>query len=304
MANLFMGVCTKVCGAMVLRKVWNIRTTPLMNILENQFHPTCLGKFCMITWKVSIFQQTNKGLILPIVLKLTEKLSKTATYISALFRLPRCGEKMTNRTHSQQNGFRIRKRCALHTFIVFTLPFPDRWSKNNLRHWISFNHVVRHVTYNDATDDFSVVVKNLTEDRVLLVRKFDYVIVATGHFSVPNIPSFPGIEEFPGRVLHSHTFRNASHFQDKKVLAVGSSLSAEDIALKCHKYGAKSIVCTWKTKPMGFSFPPQITERPLPTNIEGNTIHFKDGTSTEVDDIILCTRYRFYDYFAECEIGV
>jgi len=149
------------------------------------------------------------------------------------------------------------------------------------------------VTYNDATDDFSVVVKNLSEDRVLPVRTFDYVIVATGHFSVPNIPSFPGMDKFPGRVLHSHSFRNASHFKDKKVLVVGSSLSAEDIALQCVKYGAKSIVCTWKTKPMGFSFPSQITERPLLTKIEGNTIHFKDGTSTEVDDIILCTGYRY-----------
>ena len=149
------------------------------------------------------------------------------------------------------------------------------------------------MTYNDATDDFSVVVKNLSEDRVLPVRKFDYVIVETGHFSVPNIPSFPGMDKFPGRVLHSHFFRNASHFKDKKVLVVGSSLSAEDIALQCVKYGAKSIVCTWKTKPIGFSFPPQITERPLLTKIEGNTIHFKDGTSTEVDDIILSTGYRY-----------
>ncbi|XP_020620719.1 dimethylaniline monooxygenase [N-oxide-forming] 2-like [Orbicella faveolata] len=178
----------------------------------------------------------------------------------------------------------------------------SRWSKNNLRPWISFNHVVRHVTYNDATDDFSVVVKNLSEDRVLPVQTFDNVIVATGHFSVPNIPSFPGIDKFSGRVLHSHSFRNASHFKDKNVLAVGSSLSAEDIAIQCLKYGAKSIVCTWQTKPTGFPFPPEITERPLLTRIEGSTIHFKDGSSTEVDDIILCTGYRYSFPFLEDDL--
>ena len=154
---------------------------------------------------------------------------------------------------------------ALFPFTDFTFPFSGRWSKYNLRPWISFNHVVRHVTYNEATDDFSVVVKNLSEDRVLPAQRFDYVIVATGHFSVPNIPSFPGIDKFPGRVLHSHAFRNASHFKDKNLLVVGSSLSAEDIAIQCLKYGAKSIVCTWQTKPMGFPFPPEITERPLLT---------------------------------------
>ena len=39
------------------------------------------------------------------------------------------------------------------------------------------------------------------------VEMFDQVIVASGHFSTPNMPSFPGIESFPGRVFHSHDFR-------------------------------------------------------------------------------------------------
>ncbi|KAL9989178.1 hypothetical protein ACROYT_G003698 [Oculina patagonica] len=174
-----------------------------------------------------------------------------------------------------------------------------RWTKNNLRPWIRFNHVVRHVTYNDFTDDFSVIVKNLSEDRVFPAQKFDYVIVATGHFSVPNVPFFHGIDRFPGQVLHSHEFRNAAHFKDKKVLVVGSSLSAEDIAIQCLKYGATNIICTWHHKPMGFPWPPQITERPLLTKIEGCTVHFKNGSTAEVDAIVLCTGYRHSFPFLE-----
>ena len=60
-----------------------------------------------------------------------------------------------------------------------------------------------------------------------------YVNVATGHFSVLNMPSFPGIEKFPGWFLPSHAFRNSSHFKDMNVLMEGSSISAEDIALRC-----------------------------------------------------------------------
>lgn len=155
------------------------------------------------------------------------------------------------------------------------------------------------MTYNDATDDFSVVAKNLEENKDLPVQKFDYVIVATGHFSVPNVPSFPGIGQFPGRIMHSHDFRNASQFEKQTLLVVGSSYSAEDIALQTLKYGAKKIVVSYKTKPMGFKWPEQITEKPLLTKIEGKTVHFKDGSKDDVDAIILCTGYLFSFPFLE-----
>ena len=74
-----------------------------------------------------------------------------------------------------------------------TFTSTGRWSKNDLRPWIRFSHVVRQVTYNDSTNDFTVVVKDLSEDKVLPAERFDYVIVASGHFSVPKMPSFPGI---------------------------------------------------------------------------------------------------------------
>ena len=41
-------------------------------------------------------------------------------------------------------------------------------------------------------------------------NRFDYVVVASGHYSVPNVPTFPGVEKFPGRVLHAHDFRLSS----------------------------------------------------------------------------------------------
>lgn len=150
---------------------------------------------------------------------------------------------------------------------------------------------MRQVTFNDTTNDFSVVIKNLPENKVLPGERFDFVVVAIGHFSVPNMPFFPGLDQFPGRVIHSHDFRNASHFKGKRVLVVGAGLSAEDIALQCLKYGAENIICTWRSKPMGYNWPSQITEKPLLTKIEGNTVLFRDGTSAEVDDIIFCTGY-------------
>ena len=180
-----------------------------------------------------------------------------------------------------------------------TFTSTGRWSKNDLRPWIRFSHVVRQVTYNDSTNDFTVVVKDLSEDKVLPAERFDYVVVASGHFSVPKMPFFPGIDQFPGRVIHSHSFRNASHFKGKRVLVIGSSYSAEDIAVQCLKYGAENIICCWRTRPMGFKWPPRITEKPMLTLIEESTVHFKDGSTAEVDDIILCTGYRYSLPFME-----
>ena len=89
-----------------------------------------------------------------------------------------------------------------------------------MRKWIKFRTVVRDVEFNQDKDTFSVIVKDLVEDKVQEPEEFDYVIVATGHFSVPHVPDFHGIERFPGRVLHAHDFRDANEFSGKTLLLI------------------------------------------------------------------------------------
>ena len=43
---------------------------------------------------------------------------------------------------------------------------------------------------------------------------FTYVIVATVIFNIPNKPTFPGIETFTGRIIHSHDFRDANEYKE------------------------------------------------------------------------------------------
>lgn len=50
---------------------------------------------------------------------------------------------------------------------------------------------------------------------------------------------------------------------------------------------------------MGFPWPDGIDEVPLLTKVEGNTAHFADGTSRDVDAIVLCTGYRHNFPFIE-----
>ena len=165
-----------------------------------------------------------------------------------------------------------------------------RVKKAGVRQWIRFNTAVRHVTYDAASAQFTVTVHDFASDRTYS-EQFDYVVMASGHFSTPNVPSFPGFDAFNGRVLHAHDFRDAREFAGKDVLLIGTSYSAEDIGSQCWKYGCKSVTISHRTKPMGFDWPGNWEERPLLERVEGHTAYFKDGTSKTVDAIILCTGY-------------
>ncbi|GMH86861.1 hypothetical protein TrST_g12252 [Triparma strigata] len=175
-----------------------------------------------------------------------------------------------------------------------------RVNKSGIKHWVRCNTAVVTTTYDDATGVFTLTSKdNKTKEEKTEV--FDYVICCTGHFSTPNVPSFPGMESFCGRIMHAHDFRAAEEFKDKDILVIGTSYSAEDIASQCYKYGVKSVTCSYRTAPMGFHWPDNFKTVPLLTKIDPNskTCHFKDGTSAEVDAIILCTGYQHYFPFLD-----
>jgi len=178
-------------------------------------------------------------------------------------------------------------RAVLHDYIM------GRVEKSGVRPYVRFNTAVRWVDYSEATGRFTVTVKDLVADATSS-EVFDHVVVASGHFSTPNVPYFEGVESFPGRVMHAHDFRSADEFAGKRLLIVGSSYSAEDIATQCYKYGAASVTFSYRTRPMGFKWPEGFSERPLLQRLTGKVATFKDGSAAEVDAIILCTGYKHH----------
>jgi len=168
-----------------------------------------------------------------------------------------------------------------------------RVKKAGVRPWIRFSTAVRFVTWDPATRKFTVTVQDLPNDRSYQ-EEFDHVVVASGHFSTPNAPEFPGFEGFNGRILHAHDFRDAREFAGKDILIVGTSYSAEDIGSQCWKYGCNSVTVSHRTAPMGFNWPENWKEVPLLTGVSGNTATFKDGSTARVDAIILCTGYKHH----------
>ncbi len=168
-----------------------------------------------------------------------------------------------------------------------------RVNKAGVRDWIRFNTTVRFVRHDEATGQFTLTAHDLKND-TMYEEVFDNIIVASGHFSTPNAPEFPGFRTFGGRILHAHDFRDAMEFKGKDILIVGTSYSAEDIGSQCWKYGAKSITVAHRTAPMGFNWPSNWQEVPILERMDETTAHFKDGTSARVDAVILCTGYKHH----------
>lgn len=65
-----------------------------------------------------------------------------------------------------------------------------------------------------------------------------YVIVATGAYGQPKPLAFPGMDTFPGRILHSAAYQKGAEFTGQNVLVVGFGNSACEIAVDLYEQGA------------------------------------------------------------------
>lgn len=165
-----------------------------------------------------------------------------------------------------------------------------RAEKSKVKQHVKFAHAVRWVEYDDTTAQFELTVENLAA-RETIHETFDHVIVATGHFSFPNVPDFAGIESFPGEVIHAHEFRGAERLAGQRVLIIGGSYSAEDIGIQSHKMGARQVTMSYRSGPQGYAWPKGVKEAPQVAEFNGSTVTFIDGKTEKFDAVILCTGY-------------
>jgi len=77
---------------------------------------------------------------------------------------------------------------------------------------IKLNHTVRNVTFDQAAKKYQVTVWDKANDNVF-TKAFDHVVVSSGHFSVPYLPELDGLNDFQGRVIHGHDFKDAEQFR-------------------------------------------------------------------------------------------
>ena len=75
------------------------------------------------------------------------------------------------------------------------------------------------------------------------INEFDALVVCNGHHHKPRYPNYPG--EFTGDFIHSHEFKSAEPFRNKRILVIGGGNSACDVAVETARV-SKSTSISWR----------------------------------------------------------
>ncbi|KAJ5689291.1 hypothetical protein N7462_003683 [Penicillium macrosclerotiorum] len=152
---------------------------------------------------------------------------------------------------------------------------------------------------------WKVTTANL-HDGINTTRTYDAVVVANGHYTVPNIPDIAGIaawdKAYPESISHSKLYDSPNPFCGKKVVVVGNSASGLDIGAQINEVSEGKIIVSQRSESyLAASAPsdkiicPEIVEF-LPPTTHQRGIRFADGRiEGNIDAVVFCTGY-FYSY--------
>ena len=134
-------------------------------------------------------------------------------------------------------------------------------------------------------------------------RIYDAVVVANGHYTVPNLPSIKGIKEWsqanPDVILHTKFYRRPGPFADKKVIIVGNAASGTDIGSQIGTVCKHPLLMSQRSESImtfaaGYKEDvPEIAEF-LPESSGTRAVRFVDGRVEEnIDAILFATGYYY-----------
>lgn len=107
-----------------------------------------------------------------------------------------------------------------------------------LRQHINFEHRVKTIQKSGdfvRTGKWDMRIEDLRSHQIR-TETVDFVMVCNGHLHEPNIPKFPGLDTFKGRVLHTHDYKDFQGFEGKRILVVGIGNSGADVACELSRH--------------------------------------------------------------------
>jgi hypothetical protein len=132
---------------------------------------------------------------------------------------------------------------AMSQFPDFPMPldypiYPSRdQAQAYLRRYASHFGLYDHIGFGcevtavlPDVDGVQVGVRDLLTGDITTSR-YAGAVIATGQQRVPHRPALPGLERFPGTVLHAAEYRSAEQLRDRRVLVIGGGSSGCDIAV-------------------------------------------------------------------------
>ncbi|KHJ99932.1 Flavin-binding monooxygenase-like protein [Oesophagostomum dentatum] len=117
----------------------------------------------------------------------------------------------------------------------------------DLEKYIRFSHKVKSIKRNSRfaeSGQWDVEWIDLKTNNNA-VETFDGVMVCTGHHTDPYWPTpFPGQENFTGKLVHSHDYKDHKGYEDQTVVVIGIGNSGADIAVELSKISKKVYLAT------------------------------------------------------------
>ncbi|XP_015511102.1 flavin-containing monooxygenase FMO GS-OX-like 4 [Neodiprion lecontei] len=208
------------------------------------------------------------------------------------------------------------KSCISHSEVLSYLE--DYTNHFDLRKYITFNtsvETVQPICSVRCTDPATLVTSSVANRRIwkikiknvlnrtVVEREFDAVFCCNGHFFEPNVPPIPGIQRFPGIVMHSHDYRKPHPFTGKTILVLGAASSGADIGIELTGY-ARHVYLSHNNPRLISALPANMTEVMGVTGVEGNRFILKDGTSLFADAFLYCTGYKYSFPFLDETCGI
>jgi indole-3-pyruvate monooxygenase len=144
------------------------------------------------------------------------------------------------------------ERLHLHTprdhSALPHLPMPSAFSRYPARAQVIeyFENYARHFALNPRLGERVDSARRQDGAWQVTTAKGRYhapvLVVAAGYNREPLIPTWPGVTEFGGRILHSSAYVNGRPYAGKDVLVVGFGNSGGEIAIDLHEHGARPTI--------------------------------------------------------------
>ncbi|KAG5680252.1 hypothetical protein PVAND_009773 [Polypedilum vanderplanki] len=178
--------------------------------------------------------------------------------------------------------------------------------KFDLRKHIKFNHKVINVQP-ISDNQWEIIVEDLKNDEYKTIT-CDKVFICIG-ISAPWIPKIEGLNDFEGKIIHSRDYRSTKMFENKKVLLMGSGVSALDMVIEIDKVAEKVIWINNFRQTHGAQIKLELSDKTIDKSstvkrFTKSGAEFEDGTFEEFEIIALATGYDFTFPFLSVDSGI
>ncbi|MFY1699060.1 MULTISPECIES: flavin-containing monooxygenase [unclassified Solwaraspora] len=129
----------------------------------------------------------------------------------------------------------------------------------DLRRHIWFGTEVVRITPAEG-DRWDVTTRSTGGSGASRTQRYAAVVVANGHNWAPHEPTYDGLSDFTGQVIHAAAYHDAAQLRGRRVLVVGGGNTGCDIAVEAGQQGAR---CWHSTRRGYWYLPKYVSGRPL-----------------------------------------